>query len=377
MVAANKQWIKHPGFYIREEMEARDWLQRDLAFILGCKEQAVNMILSGKRGISPEMAKTLGDAFDVNAEFFANLQKAFDLSRAQDPAPDVAVRARFQSAYPVREMIKREWIQEADAALLEAQLCRFFNVDLPDEIPYLAHAAKKTSYEDRDVGPVQLAWLFRVKQIANSISVPRYSEQGLRQALSRFTTFLYSPEETRHIPRVLMECGVRFVLVEKLPKAKIDGVCFWLDQHSPVIGMSMQHDRIDNFWFVLRHEMEHVLCRHGMVQEMIDQELEGEGAGVGESIPEDERVANAAAAQFCVPQDNLDSFMTRKHPFYYEKYVIAFARTLNVHPGLVVGQMQRRLGDYRYLKRHQVKTRHFVLPDAIADGWGQVASVSL
>jgi HTH-type transcriptional regulator/antitoxin HigA len=137
------------------------------------------------------------------------------------------------------------------------------------------------------------------------------------------------------------------------------------------------HDRIDNFWFVLRHEIEHVLFRHGMAQEMIDQDLEGEGAGVSESIPEEERVANTAAAQFCVPQDKLDSFMARKHPFYYEKYVIGFARTLNVHPGLVVGQMQRRLDDHRYLKRHQVKTRHFVLPGAIADGWGQVASVSL
>ncbi len=25
-------WILHPGFYIKEEMEAREWMQRDLAF---------------------------------------------------------------------------------------------------------------------------------------------------------------------------------------------------------------------------------------------------------------------------------------------------------------------------------------------------------
>ena len=74
----------HPGFYIKEEMEARGWLQRDLAFILGCKEQAVNPILSGKRGVSPEMAKALGNAFDVPAEFFLNLQKQFELAQAQE-----------------------------------------------------------------------------------------------------------------------------------------------------------------------------------------------------------------------------------------------------------------------------------------------------
>ena len=58
-------WIKHPGFYIKEEMEERGWLQRDLAFILGVPEQAVNMIIAGKRGVSPDMAKALGAAFDV------------------------------------------------------------------------------------------------------------------------------------------------------------------------------------------------------------------------------------------------------------------------------------------------------------------------
>src|SRR6267154_6562244 len=97
-MSATASWIMHPGAYIKEEMEERDWSQRDLAFILGCSEQAINPILNGKRGISPEMAKALGDAFDVPAEFFANLQKAFDLAQARDPDPDIARRARLQSS---------------------------------------------------------------------------------------------------------------------------------------------------------------------------------------------------------------------------------------------------------------------------------------
>jgi HTH-type transcriptional regulator/antitoxin HigA len=62
MTATNATWVKHPGYYIKEEMDARDWRQRDLAFILGVPEQAVNMMLSGKRGISPDMALALADA---------------------------------------------------------------------------------------------------------------------------------------------------------------------------------------------------------------------------------------------------------------------------------------------------------------------------
>lgn len=376
-MATDPPWIKHPGFHIKEEMEARGWIQRDLAFILGCPEQAVNMILSGKRGISPDMAKALGEAFDVPAEFFANLQQSYDLAQARTPDPSVAVRRKMQNAYPVREMIKRGWLELSDTALLETQLVRFFEVDGPDDIPYMAHAARKSRYEEREIPRAQLAWLFRVRQIAKSISVPKYSERTLRSTLSDLEALLIAPEEARQVPRMLTECGLRFILVEKLPTANIDGVCFWLDDYSPVIGMTTRRDTIDNFWFVLRHELEHVLERHGRDQEVIDVDLEGEGASTSESLPLQERVANAAGAEFCAPVQKLDSFMARKHPFYYEKDVVAFARLVQRHPGLVVGQMHHRMKRYDYLVRYLVKIRQFVLPGSTADGWGQVVPVSL
>jgi HTH-type transcriptional regulator/antitoxin HigA len=380
MTTMNASWIKHPGHYLKEEMEERGWIQRDLAYILGCPEQAVTLILSGKRGISPEMAKALGKAFDIDPDTFANLQKAYDMAHADDPDPGVTVRAKMQNKYPVREMIMRGWIEPSDAAMLETQLMRFFAVNSADEIPYLVHAAygTKSRYEEKEVPPIELAWLFRVKQLAKSISVPKYSESALRKALNDLQSLLYAPEEARNVPRILTECGVRFVLVEKLPQAEIDGVCFWLDG-SPVIGMSMRRDKIDNFWFVLRHEIEHALQKHGQAQdeEMIDWKLEGVRASTSSTLRVEERVANAAAADFCVPVEKLDSFMTRKRPFYYERDVINLARILGRHPGLVVGQMQFRMERYDYLARHLVKIRQFVIPGAIADGWGHVASVSL
>lgn len=378
MAATSTAWVKHPGFYIKEEIDARGWLQRDLAFILGCPDQAVNMILSGKRGVSSEMAKALGDAFDVPAEFFANLQQTYDLAQARPPDPSVAARRQMQSTYPVREMIKRGWIEMADTTLMETQLVRFFEAEDSEHIPYMAHAAKQSSYEERDVKPAQLAWLFRVRQIAKSVSVPRYSEKALVGALHDLQDLLLAPDEARHVPRILMECGIRFVLVEKLPTANIDGVCFWLDDHSPVIGMTTRRDTIGNFWFVLRHEIEHVLQKHGRGDEMIDTDLEGEGASsISDTLPGEERIANAAAAEFCVPTQKLDSFMQRKHPFYYEKDVVAFSRLMHRHPGLVVGQIQRRLKRYDYLARYLVKIRQFVLPGSITDGWGQVVPVAL
>jgi HTH-type transcriptional regulator / antitoxin HigA len=370
METISASWVKHPGYYIKEEMEARGWSQRDLAFILGVSEQAINPILNGKRGISPDMAKALGEAFDVPAEFFANLQQAYDLAQARTPDASVALRRTMQSTYPVREMIKRGWIEQTDAAMLRVQLTRFFEKQTPDEIPGFAHAAKKTAGETT---PAQCAWLYRVRQIARSISVPPYSEKALRSAIeNEFPALLYAPDEIRNIPRILSDCGIKLVFVEKLPNAKIDGVCFWLD-NVPVIGMSLQADRIDNFWFVLRHECEHVLNQHGKEREMVDIDLDSA------TIPlsEEERIANDAAANFCAPSQRLDEWLRRKKPYYYERDVLAFSRTIQRHPGIVIGQIRRKLNRYDYLNRYLVKVRHYILPVALADGWGQTVPLSL
>ena len=370
MTATKVPWVKYPGFYIKQEMEERGWLQRDLAFVLSVPEQGVNMILSGRRKISPNMARALADAFDTDSDFFAKLQLAYDMAHVEAPAPSIAVRGNMQSHYPVREMARRGWLARADTPLMEDQLARFFEVAAADEIPYLAHAAKKTKYEDRQIPPAQLAWLFRVRQIARSISVPAYSERALVRAVEKLKPLLRAPEEARHVPRILADCGIRYVVVEKLPRAKIDGVCFWVGG-APVIGMSLQRDTIDDFWFVLRHEIEHVLRRDGQDEEVIDEDL-----AKGPSVLPEEIAANAAAADFCVPREKLVSFMTRKRPFYYEKDVVAFAKLHQRHTGLVVGQMQKRMNRWDYLNRHLVKVRHCVLPAAIADGWGQVFPVS-
>ncbi|PHY14128.1 addiction module antidote protein, HigA family [Caulobacter sp. B11] len=363
----------HPGFFLKEELEERGWSQRDLAYILGTPEQAVNLILAGKRGISPEMAKALGTAFDVHADLFANLQRAYDMSRARDPDPSVGRRARLQSAYPVREMIKRGWLEDTDAALLEAQMACFFEVANSNEIPHMEHAARKTAYDESP--PAQVAWLFRVRQIARSTPVGKYSEAALREALPRLRALMIDPQEARHVPRILAECGVRLIFVERLPNAKIDGVCLWLNKQSPVIGMSLRHDRIDNFWFVLRHEIEHVLRKDGQSKPIIDVDLDDTNSS--EPLPPEEIAANAAAAEFCIPEKEISLFIARKSPFFAERDIVGFSKRLQIHPGLVVGQIQKKTKRWDLLRKHLVKIRLHVLPGAVVDGWGQQAAVPL
>lgn len=372
--------FRTPGQLIDALLTERDWTKRTLAIVLGVDETGINKMASDKQPVSAAMALSLEEVFGVSAEAFLHLQKSYDLAKARiaaRPDPGRKTRAHLFGGLPVAEMIKRCWIDAdnmRDVAKVESSLAKFFGVSTPSEIEILPHAAKKTVIGP-DVTPVQLAWLYRVRSIASEMLVSQYTEQSSQLILSKLSQLRKHPEEMRKIPRVLGEYGIRFLLVETLPSAKIDGVCFWLNDRSPVIAMTMRHDRIDNFWFVLRHELEHVFQGHGRAEPALDADLEGDRAGTGLNVPEEERIANKAAAEFCVPPQMLDAFIARKAPFFSERDVLGFAQTLGVHPGLVAGQIQHRTGRYNLFRNHLIKVRGFIAPSAIVDGWGDVAPV--
>lgn len=378
--SAVPQKFKTPGQLIEYLLEERSWTKRVLAIILGVDETTLNKVIAAKRPVEAKLALSLSEVFGVPAEWFLDLQKSWDLTQARLlslPDPGRTNRAHLFGSLPIAEMINRGWIEATDVkkvSEVETALIKFFNCSSADEIEILPHAAKKTNVNG-GATPVQLAWLYRVKQLAAEMLVAKFTPKSVSRAVEELRALRASAEAVRKVPRILAESGIRFVIVEALPGSKIDGVCFWLGPSSPVIGMSLRYDRIDNFWFVLRHEIEHVIQSHGQDAWMLDAELEGERAGVGPAIPDQERIANQAAAEFCVPSRSLESFVARKAPFFAERDIIGFARTLGIHPGIAAGQLQRRIDRFDRFRNHLVKIRSIVSPGAMVDGWGDIAPV--
>lgn len=366
-----------PGQLIAELLEQRGWTQRTLAIVLEKDESTINKIVAGKGSVTIETALALEDVFGVDAGRFLELQHKYDLAIARIAArPDRgrATRATLFGDLPIAAMLKRGWIDAKDShdlRAVEKGLVKFFGVSAAKEIEILPHAAQKTAV-NTEATPAQLAWLYRVKAIAEELIVAKYTTSSLEAALPRLHALMSAPEEARKVPRILTECGIRFVIVEALPSTKIDGVCFWLDDKSPVVALSIRHDRVDNFWFVLRHELEHVRLGHGRSAMILDTDLEGEKASTDELIPEEEKLANAAAQEFCVPRAKMDSFVARKAPFFAERDMIGFAKILGVHPGIVAGQLQHRTGRYDRFRQHLAEIRSFVRTGAAVDGWGDV-----
>lgn len=366
-----------PGVVIKRELDARGWEQKDLAFIMGRQPSEVSALILGKKSINPEIAHELATALGQSAQFWLNLEATYSLTKVEFNESEVVKRLKLYESYPIREMMKRGWIEPTDdVGLLEKRVCQFLGINSPDERPQLNHAARKsTSYSDTT--PAQDAWIVRVRQLAQYVVPTTKFTDGLcNDALEKLSGLLKDPDEVRHIPRVLSDSGIRFVLVEALPSTRIDGVCAWLDRHSPVIGISQRLDRIDGFWFTVLHEMHHVKHHAGQENPILDVNLVGEEARYINDKPEMEKRADEFAANFSIKKSDLDNFIARVRPLYSGQRVKAFAARMMVHPGIVVGQLQHR-GEIPYSHQRDmlVKVRHLLQDSALTDGWGYKPSI--
>lgn len=367
-----------PGQLIEQALEAREWTKKTLSLVVGVDEAALSRVISAKRPLTAELALAIEEVLGVPAEDLLELQKKFDLAQARLAAtPDPGRKSRVQlfGDLKVNHLIKRGWLDvsdEKDLTAIEQAVRKFFGKPM-SEIEGFAHAAKKTD-ANGDATLSQIAWMYRVRQLAQSMPVAAYSRDRLTAAVDILKTKLADPQQIEEVPAVLAAAGVRLVVVESLPSAKIDGVCLWLDDSQPVIGLSARFDRIDNFWFVLRHEIEHVLNGDGKDDPVgvLDTDLVGKRAGQDQGLPVCEILANQAAANFCVDGKAMDAFFEENNPYFSERRLLEFAAALQIHPGIVAGQLQNRTQRYDRFRAHLTKVRAHLVKSAVIDGWGNV-----
>ena len=354
-----------PGEFIREELEARGWTQADLAAIIKSSARLVNEIVAGKRSVTPETAHRLGQAFGTSAELWLGLESDYQLAKSDAPDKSIAKRAQLYDRAPITEMVRRGWIERSgDVDYLDRQVRAFLRIkSLADPMKLQGVAARA----GQGLTTAQEAWFCRARQMASAVTAEAFSMKKLDSALADMRGLLQDPESVRHIPRILAGAGVRFVVIEHTKGSRIDGAALWLDKKTPLVALSMRHDKLDSFWHTLIHELGHIRLKHTS----LDVNLVGPGADQ-ELQSEAEREANLFAVEFLVPQDALSDFVARVHPLYSKVKVQGFAALHEVHPSLVLGQLKHR-GKIRWQNFAPLhpRVRGIMTEAGLCDGWGQ------
>ena len=142
------------------------------------------------------------------------------------------------------------------------------------------------------------------------------------------------------VKEFLDQHGIALV-VEKALSPWLDGAAM-ICRNVPVVALTLRHDRVDNFWFVLMHELVHVL-----------KHLDGEAASFYDDLDSDdqsdprEAEADALGGEILIPSEEWRNSPASR--LRSADAVNHLARRLRIHPAIVAGRIRRTYKDYRVL----------------------------
>jgi len=322
---------------LRRELDARGWSQKDLAAIMGRPQKTISGIVQGRKAITPETATGLSAALGTSAEFWLNLQTLFDLHRASRQAGHEAVqrRAHLFRVLPVGELMARGALPKCDDPVaLEHDVCEFLGVSGLDEEPRLVANLRqgRSKYASR---PAQVAWLKLVERSADTSKVAPYDRSQFTKGLPDVLRLACRADLAGQVAGALAGLGVCLVVERPLRDTHLDGAVLYKGT-TPVVGLSLRYDRIDNFWFTLMHELGHIVLYHG--RPFADDTAT---AGASSGNNEQERAADKWASEHLLDSVSYATFVRRTRPYFSRQAIQSFAAEQGIHPGIVLGRLQR------------------------------------
>ena len=188
----------------------------------------------------------------------------------------------------------------------------------------------------------------RVSALARRVRLETpFEQRSLTPAVLRDITRLSFFDDGPLLAReFLMKHGIHLIVVPHLARTYLDGGAFLLPGGNAIIGLTLRHDRLDNFWFTLLHELAH-LARHlsdecRLIVDDLDPCSHREG-GLGHAENEADEMASVAL----VPKRHWPALEAAELPKASD--VLSLAARLRVHPAVIAGRIRFNQRNFRIL----------------------------
>ena len=245
--------------------------------------------------------------------------------------------------FPYKEMIKRKWFDLPVGSNPVEEVKDYFYRAAGPQFATVYHR-KKMRIGNVPNEYALLAWQARVLERARNLAVHnKLPEFDLDDRWLPELVSLTSREDgVQRVGQLLATKGIALIVEKHLPGSYLDGAAMLGDSELPIIGLTLRYDRLDNFWFVLLHELGHVFLHlfNGQRYDFFDEE----GASETDSI---EAEADQFALEALIPEE------------LWEKCLSRFARTdeavqidasnLDIHPSIIAGRIRKECDNYTIL----------------------------
>ena len=245
--------------------------------------------------------------------------------------------------FPIKEMLKRGWIEVKNKIPPAIVVKEYFSDTAGPQFATALHR-KKFHGKNTPNEYSLLAWQARIIQKAreryqkNTISEFILNDQWVKDlvALSRHDSAPLLVKE------FLADKGIILVIEEHLPGTYLDGAAMLLETGNPIIALTLRFDRLDNFWFVLMHELGHVLLHlfDSLNMDFFDEE----GNSDSDEI---EKEADRFALDSLIPEESWDMCLSRFS--MSEESIRLDAENIGIHPSIIAGRIRKERNNYTIL----------------------------
>lgn len=338
-------------------MEQMHLKQKDLTPSIGSVSK-VSEILSGKRQLSLTMIRKLHKNLEIPLKSLFGSKKTRETSSLQ----------LDYNQFPVNELQKRGFLGELKRSVKDLkEYCEEIILDFTEgfsdildnnivSTPTALLRAPLHRRGKRKLNQYNLAiWQICVLKKAASVDkkLPKFNCKLIDEKWLR-TLMKFSQYDHGHllVEEYLQNVGISFVIEPHFSQTFLDGAAL-MYKGKPTVALTMRHNRIDNFWFVLAHELAHIM-KHINDDEssfFIDDNLEK-----SEQIDEIEKEADLIANEALIPTKLLMSSNILKASSY--SAIEKFAKEAEVNPAIIAGRIRYHKNNFSLFPK-LIKPLHF------------------
>ena len=323
---------------IKFRMDEQGLRQRDLIPFVGSKSK-VSEVLAGKRSLTVSMIRALHEGLGIPAEVLL-----------QEPQPEDERQEEVDwEKFPLREMAKRGWLKATDRGLtgdVKGIVVRFF--EPLGGIECVPAFCRRTLVERSGKSMDKFAlrvWIARVLIRAKSMELPSYSDRTVDKEFMKQVAYLSLSEKgPLEAQKYLAEHGIALIVEPHLPRTHLDGAAMLSSDGRPIIGLTIRHDRIDNFWFNLIHELVHIWKHLKSSDAVFVDDLDSDPG----KDPR-EREADRLAGEILIPRriwKRSDAYRQRTPDAIQE-----LALRIRIHPAIIAGRIRHDAKNYYILSQ--------------------------
>ena len=319
---------------IKYYMDQQGLAQRDLIPMIGSRSK-VSEVLSGTRPLTMHMARALNRHLGVPADVLLK-ESVF---RAEEAEIDWL-------RFPLSQMASRQWIEKVDRPREHAEelITDLMRRAGHTQVPTALFRRNNRNRANAKTNPYALtAWCWQVLAQANEKNIaPEYLDwEDSLELMTEVVRLSPASDGPLRAVEFLNQRGIAVEIVKHLPGTHLDGAAIRSADGGPVIGLTLRYDRVDNFWWVLLHELAHVTRHLHDPDHIFVDDLN--------LVSKDDKELDADhwAREASIPEATWESSEVSQNPS--PMAVMALAQKRGIHPAIVAGRARYERGNYRLL----------------------------